>query len=101
MRNRNWLTNDRIQRRLFVASKMSLPQKLPRQFVSVACAMLLIGLVMSLTGCAHQSVPPCPLPETTSKPALREPIPSESYSEQWRKLVEKSRLKLIGTPPTQ
>jgi hypothetical protein len=66
------------------------------------CVMLLMLLVLLLQGCATPSPAPCetlPLPKA---PALTEPLPSVSYSLQWKKLVQDSQKRLDDmqmTPP--
>lgn len=61
---------------------------------------ILIALVLLFTACATTPKPLCEMPPPSPLPALTEPLPSESYSTQWRQLVESLRKKLIITSTT-
>ena len=69
----------------------------PEALVSGA---ILILLVLLLSACATTPKPLCEMPPPSPLPALTEPLPSESYSTQWRQLVESLRKKLIITSTT-
>jgi hypothetical protein len=57
-------------------------------------------LALLLTGCATTSLPPSKPPEIPPSPALSEPLPSLTYSEQWRLKVEEWRKRVTPTSTT-
>ena len=61
---------------------------------------ILIALVLLFTACATTPKPLCEMPPPSPLPALTEPLPSESYSTSWRKLVESLRGRLTATSAT-
>ena len=66
----------------------SLRRRTKLKFMIAGFAWLLLVLALLLTGCSTQRTQPSePLPLPT-RPALSEPVPSVSYSEQWRLLAE-------------
>lgn len=97
MYNSNWRMSDLRQRRLFGALRQSSKLRARRRFVVLVCGAMLMGLVLLLSACTTQPQQPCETPQFPTQPALSEPLPLETYSEQWRLLVEASRKKLIGT----
>ena len=100
MQSSNSMTSDFRQRRLFGELMRSLQQRMRQRFVMLLCAVTLLALVTLLSGCHTLPSQPCEMQPLPTPPALTEPTPLVSYSEQWRKLVETSRLKLIATPVT-
>ena len=80
--------------------KLSLLRRTKLKLGLAACAWMLMGLVLLLTGCAWPPPKPCEQPPLPTQPALSEPIPSESYSSQWKKLAEEWRKKLGFTHQT-
>lgn len=89
------------QKQIYETQRTSSRRRTQRHLVLASCAWMLLGLALLLTGCGHQPTLPCepqPLPTT---PALSEPIPSESYLSQWKKLAEEWRKRLTFTPMTQ
>ena len=100
MLNRKWLTSDWRQRRGYGARKVSLPRKTKVKLGLALTGWMLMGLVLLLTGCAWPPPKPCEQPPLPTQPALSEPIPSESYSSQWKKLAEEWRKKLTFTQTT-
>gem|GEM_PF-1943207 len=62
--------------------------------------MLLLP-VMLLSGCGYRQPLLCPPPEKVPMPAMSESMPSESYSLQWKKLVETWQKKLDAMQATQ
>lgn len=97
MLNRNWLTSDWQQRRGCAVRNRSLLRKTKLKLALAATAWMLLGAALLLTGCATTSCEPAPKQPLPSMPALSEPIPSVSYSEQWKRLVEGWRKKLDFT----
>ena len=63
-------------------------------------AGILILLVSLFSGCTTTPKPLCEMPPPSPLPALTEPLPSESYSTSWRKLVESLRGRLTATSAT-
>lgn len=63
-------------------------------------AAMLTMLALSLSGCATPSLPLPVKPEIPPPPALTEPLPSQTYSEQWRQKAESWRQRVTGTPVT-
>ena len=101
MQNRNWLTSETRQRRLFGVLRQSSRRRAQRRFATVFCVVTLLALVTLLSGCHSLPSKPCETLPLPTPPALSEPAPSVSYSEQWRLLVEQSRKNLTDTPQTQ
>ena len=97
MYNNNWRMSDLRQRRLFGALRQSSKLRAQRRFVSAIFAMTLLALVLLLSACTTQPQQPCETPQFPTQPALSEPLPSVTYSEQWRLLAEAWRKKLTGT----
>lgn len=100
MQRKHYLTSDWQQRRIFAGSTMLRQQRIGQLIVWLCFVVMLMALVLPLSGCQTQPIQPCEPPKIPKPPALSQQIPSETYSEQWRKLAEQSRLKLIGTPRT-
>lgn len=98
MQNSNWRTSDLRQRRLFGVLRQSSRRRAQRRFVSGVCAMTLLALVLLLSACTTPQPQPCEMQQFPTQPVLSEPVPSESYSEQWRRLAEAWRKKLTVTP---
>ena len=101
MSSKFWTLNDGPQPRLYAIRKRSLLRKVKRHAGLLLCAGMLLVLGLLLTGCAPQPIRPCETQPPVSMPALSEPIPSESYSSQWKRLAEEWRKKLGFTPMTQ
>ncbi len=100
MKNRNWLKSNSAQRRILGGLITRSPRKeqpLPARWL---CAVILIALFLSLSGCASRSPVLCPEPVMPLAPALSEPIPPESYSLVVQRLLSKWEAALIGTPQT-
>lgn len=100
MNNRNWLTSNARQRQLFGSLRRSSMLKARLRLAWLLCAVTLMALALLCSGCQTQQSRPCEVQKLPMPPALSEPIPLVSYSEQWRMLAESSRLKLISTPAT-
>lgn len=100
MHNRFWLTSDSAQRRLSAVRTTSSRRKALRQSVQWICVVLLMAAVLHLSACTTLPPAPCEPPVLPRPPALSEPLPSVSYSEQWRQLAETWRKKLTDTPTT-
>lgn len=58
-------------------------------------AVILSVPALLLTGCATTSGVPLKCPEPPPPPALIEPLPSQTYSENWKLKVEQFRKRLI------
>lgn len=78
-------------------SSMQRAREWPEALLSVA---ILIVLVLLFTACTTTPKPSCEMPPPSLLPALTEPLPSESYSTSWRKLVESLRGRLTATSAT-
>lgn len=100
MQNYNWRMSDLQQRRLFGVLRRSSQRRMQRRFVSVICAMMLLALVLLLSGCQTPPTQQCETQPLPTEPALSEPVPSVSYSEQWRKLAQEWQKRLTFTRPT-
>ena len=98
MSNRFWLVSDFQQRLRFGDSITSFGRRTVRLFAWLCFAGMLMVLVLPLSGCHSLPIVPCETVKLPSPPALSQPLPSVTYSEQWRKLAEQSRLRLIDTP---
>lgn len=69
--------------------------------VKLPCALLLIALALSLTGCATSSPRAGVIcPALPAKPSASEPQPSVTYSESVQLLLKAWRAKLDATPLT-
>lgn len=66
----------------------------------LCCALMLLLLVMSAMGCAHNPTPPCLPPAPVTLPALSESLPSVSYSIGVQQRIKSWGLLLTATPPT-
>ena len=100
MQNRNWLKSNSQQRRIFGGLITRSPRKeqpLPARWL---CAVILIALFLSLSGCASRSPVVCPEPVMPAMPALSEPIPPVSYSLNVQRSLQTWREKLTATPVT-
>jgi hypothetical protein len=97
MQNNNWRMSDWQQRGLSGALKQSSQRRVQRRFAVLLCGVMLMGLVLLLSACTTQPQQPCAMQPFPTQPALSEPLPLESYSEQWRKLAEAWQKKLTGT----
>lgn len=100
MHNRHWLTSDAQQRRLFAALTTRSRLRARQRRVMWACVLMLPVCVVLLSACTTPPPEPCETLPLPKPPALSEPLPSQSYSTQWRQLVESLRQKLTGTPTT-
>lgn len=100
MRNRNWLTSDWQQRHKSDDLITRWQLRTALFYAMWLCVMTLLLLVVALSGCTTLPQPPCLPAALPSAPALSEPPPSVSYSEQWRQLVERSLKKLTDTQMT-
>lgn len=98
MQNNNWRMSDWQQRGLSGVRMRSSQRRVQRRFVSAISAMTLLALVLLLSACTTQPQQPCETPQFPMPPALSEPLPLATYSEQWRKLAEAWRKKLTVTP---
>jgi hypothetical protein len=65
--------------------------------VRLACVLMLVVLLVSVTGCAMTSPPSRPA-EIPAPPRLSQPLPEMTYSEHVRRLLESWRERLTGTP---
>jgi len=72
--------------RMLLMRRLALLRNVRRVFVPT-----LIGLAMSLTGCATTSSLPTEPARNPKPPQLSEPLPSESYLQQAQKLIESWR----------
>lgn len=100
MKNRNWFKSN-IQQRFKSAERItSSPRKTQPTPAPWLCALIVIVLILSLSGCASRSPVVCPEPVMPLAPALSEPIPPESYSLVVQRLLSKWEAALIGTPQT-
>ena len=97
MQNNNWRMSDWQQRGLSGVRMRSSQRRVQRRFVSAISAMTLLVLALLLSACTTQPQQPCETPQFPTQPALSEPLPSVTYSEQWRLLAEAWRKKLTGT----
>ena len=98
MQNNNWRINDWQQRRLFATRIGSSRRRTKLKFALAAFGWMLLVLALLLSACTTQPQQPCEMQQFPTQPVLSEPVPSESYSEQWRKLAEAWRKKLSVTP---
>jgi hypothetical protein len=99
MQNRNWLRSNIQQRFKFAGRITSSLRKTNHLPAPWACAVILIILALSLTGCAHNS-PACPEVVGPRAPALTEPMPSVSYSLRVQQTFKSWQEKLIAMPTT-
>lgn len=99
-KNRNWLKSDFQQRRIFagLTQRTKLRIKLYSGFVGLLL-MLMLCVAVS-TACHHLPQTPCVQPTLPSPPALSEPIPSVSYSEQARIRTQSWQRRLTDIPAT-
>ena len=100
MQNRNWLTSDFQQRRLFASLRRHSKRRTYQRLVLLACVVTLMVFVPLLSGCHTLPTPPCEQQPLPMKPALSEPLPSESYSMQAQKNIQTWQKKLDATPTT-
>lgn len=100
MQNRNWLKSNSAQRRIFGGWTTPSKRKEPPLPAPWLCAVILIALVLSLSGCATRSPVLCPEPVLPLAPALSEPIPPESYSLFVQRLLSKWEASLTESTQT-
>ena len=100
MQNRNWFKSNSAQRRIFGGWTTPSKRKEPPLPAPWLCAVILIALVLSLSGCATRSPVLCPEPVLPPMPALSEPIPPVSYSLRAQQSFKQWQELLIGTPQT-
>jgi len=100
VQSNNLRTNAWPQSQRFEIRKTSLLRRTKLKLALAFFAWMLLGAALLLTGCATTSCEPAPKQPLPSMPALSEPIPSVSYLEQWRRLVEEWRKKLDFTQAT-
>ena len=100
MLSKFWQTNEPPQPRISGDSTTSFPPKTRRLSGWLPYAVMQMLVIGHLSACQAPLTQPCEPPKIPKPPALSQPIPSETYSEQWRKLAEQSRLKLIDTHQT-
>ena len=72
----------------------------PHAHAKPACAVMLMLLALSSTGCATRLVPPSECPVNPTAPALTESLPSETYSISAQRDMEAWRKRLGDTPAT-
>jgi len=95
--NKFWNNRESMLPQQYVDMTLFRTRKVPPLSARFICAMTLLVLAVLLTACACPPLPPSePLP-LPKPPALTEPMPSVSYSTQWRQLVESLQKKLDGT----
>lgn len=70
------------------------------RFDSPIYAVILLLIVMLLAGCHTQPTAPCVEPALPTKPALRQPLPKESYSISVERDLSRWQQMLTVTPPT-
>ena len=99
MQNRNWLKSNSAQRRIFGGWTTPSKRKEPPLPAPWLCALIVIVLILSLSGCATRSQI-CPEPALPPVPALSEPIPPVSYSLNVQRSLQTWREKLTATPVT-
>lgn len=64
-------------------------------------AGMLMGLALSLSGCATPPAPVQPVcPVNPPAPALSEPLPQQTYSASAQRAIRSWRERLTGTPTT-
>lgn len=100
MQNRNWLTSNRQQRRIFGGSTTPLRRKVGRLLEPWVFGVIVILLVLSLTACAPLPPVPCQAPVMPAPPELSQPLPEISYSLNVQQKLQTWREKLTGTPAT-
>ena len=94
MSHKSILPNDKPSTPLSSVKELSQKRKTLRRVGLLICVCLLMALELLLSACTTLPQPPCLPVALPSAPALSEPPPSVSYSEQWRRLVERSLKKL-------
>lgn len=97
MSNKFWNNREPMLPQRYVGTTLFRKHKLPQLPVRLSFALILMALAVLMTACSCPvPVPSEPLP-LPKPPALTEPLPSVSYSGQWRQLVESLQKKLDGT----
>lgn len=94
------LTSDFNQRRLFTEKSPSLLHRTKLKLALAACAWMLMGAALLLSGCRTQPTLPCEPQPLPTMPALSEPLPSVSYSISVGQRIKNWGLSLTGTQAT-
>ena len=74
-----------------------LMRRTKQKLVLATCAWMLLALAMLLSGCGHQPTQPCEPLVLPKRPALSEPLPSESYSKRAQQNIQNWQKRLDAT----
>lgn len=100
MQNRNWFKSNSQQRFKSAERTTSSSHKTQPLPAPWLCALIVIVLILSLSGCATRSPVVCPEQVIPPAPALSEPIPPESYSLVVQRLLSKWEASLTESTQT-